>query len=295
MQLQGALLGVEHSPEMMTHLAGDVFDGNVGHQVEVNLGTDRGEPRCQDLGALVRGSLREIVRQRCVGEVGEVGEIAQRGVGEASPDHARLDVRVEPHCYGSLDATADDHQVIDEAISGPAPGIHLLTEALLLCGRHGLDDKDLEIGTAEGIVLRGAHDEVLAVVAMFTLGDVAEETRSVGLGDERAIDASHQPAQPFPSSGRRELLDEAEGGMARERPELLQRRQCRALHMHGVGDVAADRLPASQGGDDPPRRLLQPRPGVCPELPPAVVRVRAGLIAHDQLLELEPRAATQRH
>jgi hypothetical protein len=132
MQLQGALPRVEYPPEMMAHLASDVLDGNVGHQVEVDLGTDLGQPRRQDLGAFIGGVVGEIVRQRCVGKVGETAEIAKRGMGEAPPDHACLDIRVESHCHGCLDAAAHDDQVIDKPISGPAPGVHLLTEALLL-------------------------------------------------------------------------------------------------------------------------------------------------------------------
>jgi hypothetical protein len=257
-----------------------------GHQVEVDLGTDQGQPRRKDLGAFIEGVVGEIIRQRCVGEVGETGEIAYCGMGEASPDHACLDIRVESHCHGCLDAAAHDDQVINKPISGPAPAVHLLTEALFLSRRHGLDDEDLEIRLAERIVMRGADDQVLAVVAMLTLSDVVEGADAVGLRNERAIDPGHQPAQPFPGSSCRELLDDAKGRMARKRPELLQWRQRRALRMYGIGHAVVDRLRAAQRGDDPASRLLQPRPRICPELPPAVVRVRAGLIDHDQLLEL---------
>ena len=118
MQLECTLPGVEYPSEVMAHLARDFFDGYLGHQVEIDLGTDLGQARRQNLGALVRGVVGEIVRQRCVGEVCEAAEITQRRVGKASPDHAGLDVRVESHRYGRLDTAADDDELVDEGISG---------------------------------------------------------------------------------------------------------------------------------------------------------------------------------
>ena len=69
MQLRCTFSGVEYPPEVMAHLASDIFDGNVGHQVEVDLGTDLGQARRQDLCTLIGGVVREIVRQRCVGKL----------------------------------------------------------------------------------------------------------------------------------------------------------------------------------------------------------------------------------
>ena len=237
---------------------------------------------------VTRLSLRHFDRDALVMKEGDPGDslfIIVRGSVRVTTKGPRQ----KEDSHGCLDATADDDQVIDKGISGPAPSVHLLTQALLLCRRHGLNDEDLEVGPAEWIMLRAAENQILAVVAMLTLGDFIEGTEAVGLRDKRAIDPSHQPCQAFPSSGGRKLLDNAEGRMARERPKLLQRRQCRALRVHSIGHALIDRLYPSQRGDDTPSRLLQPRPRICPELPPAVVRVRAGLIDHDQLLELRPR------
>jgi hypothetical protein len=147
--------------------------------------------------------IRKIIRQGCVGEVSEVGEISQRGIGEASSDHTCLDVRVETHRDGCLDSAAHYHQVVSEQVSRPAPSMHLLAEPLLLCRRHGLNHEDLEIGPAERIVLRGAEDQLVAVVTMFALGDVVQRAHPVGLGDERAVDPSHEPSEPFPGSNGR--------------------------------------------------------------------------------------------
>jgi hypothetical protein len=120
----------------------------------------------------------KIVRQRCVGEVGESGEITYGRVGEAAPDHARLDVRVEPHGDGGLNAAPHDDEVVSEGISGAAPAADLFAELLLLCGRHGLDNEDLEIWPAESI-MRYAEDHLLAVGSMFGMSDVVERTCTV--------------------------------------------------------------------------------------------------------------------
>jgi hypothetical protein len=49
---------------------------------------------------------------------------------------------------------------------------------------------------------------------MLALGDVIERTAAIGLRDERPVDAGDQPCQPFPASGQRQLLADAEGHMA---------------------------------------------------------------------------------
>ena len=81
-KLQCAFPGVEYPSEVMAHHARDLFNGDLGHQVEVDLGTDLGQPRRQNLGALVRGVIRKIVRQRRVGEVCQAADITQRLVSK---------------------------------------------------------------------------------------------------------------------------------------------------------------------------------------------------------------------
>ena len=257
MKLQCAFPGVEYPSEVMAHHARNLFNGDLGHQVEVDLWTDLGQARRQNLGALIGRVVREIVRQSRIGEVCEAAEITQRLVSKASPDHAGLDVRVESHRYGRLDTAADYDELIDEGVCRSAPGMYLLTELLFLCRRHGLDDEHLEVRLAR-MIMDASHDQVIGVVAVLAVGDVVERPGPVGLSDKRTIDPSHHPCQPLPGSASRQLLDHTEGSMAWKGPKLLQRRQRGALRMHCIGHVLVDRFATSHRGDDPPGCFLQP-------------------------------------
>jgi hypothetical protein len=95
------------------------------------------------------------------------------------------------------------------------------------------------------MIMDASNDQVLSVVAMLAAGNVVERPGPVAPRDERTIDPSHHPCQPPPRSGCRKLLDHAEGGVARKSPELLQRRERRALLMHRIGHVLVDRFPAA--------------------------------------------------
>ena len=53
---------VEHPIEMMAHRSSDFFHGDFGHQIQVDLGTDRGQAWRQDLRPFIGGVVREIVR-----------------------------------------------------------------------------------------------------------------------------------------------------------------------------------------------------------------------------------------
>src|SRR6185437_15865133 len=219
-KLQRAFPRVEYPSEVMAHHARDLFNGDLGHQIEVDLWTDLGQPRRQNLGAFVRGVIGKIICQRRVGEVCEAAEITQRLVSKASPDHAGLDVRIESHRYGRLDTAADYDELVDEGVCRSAPGMYLLTELLFLCRRHGLDDEHLEVRLAR-MIMDASHDQVIGVVVVLAVGDVVKRAGPVGLRDERTIDPSHHPGQPLPGSARRQLLDHTEGSMAWKGPKLL--------------------------------------------------------------------------
>ena len=176
-QLECALACMEDPAEVMADLSCDILDRYFAHQVQIDLGPDLGQAGCQDLRPLVRGMVGKIIRQRCVGEVGESAELTHGRVRKASPDHARLDVRVEPHGDGGLNATSHDDEVINEGISGATPAADLFAELLLLCGRHGLNNEDLEIWPAE-CIMRYAEDHLLAVGSMFGIRDIVERTRT---------------------------------------------------------------------------------------------------------------------
>jgi hypothetical protein len=89
-----------------------------------------------------------------------------------------LDVRVETHRDGCLNAATNDDEVVDERISRTAPAVDLLAELLLLRGRHGLNNQNLEVWTA-GVIVRYPKDHVVVIGSMLRVGDVVEGTRTV--------------------------------------------------------------------------------------------------------------------
>ena len=60
-QLECALACVEHPIEVMAHRSSDLLDGDFGHEIQVDLGTDLGQAWRQDLRTLIGGVVREIV------------------------------------------------------------------------------------------------------------------------------------------------------------------------------------------------------------------------------------------
>ena len=198
MQLERTLAGVEDPPEVMAYRARDLFDADFGHQVQVDLGTDLGQVAVPGSALAHRGSdPRDHPTAVASAKLASLVRSRTRGMGEASPDHARLDVRVEPHRHGCLDAAAHDDEVVSERVSRPAPAVHLLAESLLLCRRHGLNNEDLEIWPAERIVLRGAEDHVVAVVSMLAPGRCRQANPSgrTRVTSARLIRATSRPSR----------------------------------------------------------------------------------------------------
>ena len=146
-QLEDALAGVEHPAEVMAEPAGDVLDRR-------SRSSGTGRARAAAATATWPGS-RPARRATCGPSSSseillstnsrERGQVAGRLVGEPAPDHARLQVDVEPRGDQRLVAAGHDDQLVDELVVGAAPAADLVAQRALLRFGHRLDDQHLEV------------------------------------------------------------------------------------------------------------------------------------------------------
>ena len=61
MQLERPFPGMEDAPEMVAEAAGQVLDGDLRHQVQVEFGPDLGQRSGEYLGAVIRRMLHQVV------------------------------------------------------------------------------------------------------------------------------------------------------------------------------------------------------------------------------------------
>ena len=190
MQLQDAFAGVEHSAEMLAEPACDVLDLDLGHQVQVELGTQPRQRLGQDLGALVwRLVVVELVGDLGVDEFRQRRQVAGRLVGEPAADDDGLQIDVEPGRDERLVAGCDNNELVDELVVGATPAADLLAQCALLSLGHRLDDQHFEvrlIALRDGLVLELTWVGPEHVV--FVQPGVLDITGAVRLGRERAID-----------------------------------------------------------------------------------------------------------
>src|SRR6266496_5209039 len=81
---------MEDAPEMVAEPAGQILDGDLRHQVQVEFGPDPGQRSGKYLSAVIRRMVHQVVssvdtRERC-----EQGRVVAGPVGEPAADHARL-------------------------------------------------------------------------------------------------------------------------------------------------------------------------------------------------------------
>ena len=286
-QLEQSLPGVEHPAEVRAQAAGHLFDRDLGHQVDVELGPDRGELVGQDLGAFLWRALVEPLADRRVDELVEPAQVVGRRVPEPAPDDTGLEGRVHPHRDDGLLAAADHDDVVDELIVRPAPAADVLTQRPLLVGRHPLDHQHLEIalvGVTELGLLGGLDGIADQVGGRPRLG------RPVGVvGAEHALDLGGGAGELDGTARAEELLDPAEPVLAGIGPVPLDV----AEDLQIVGDRVGHRVGSSRidRSHPPVGLLLDLGPEVEPGLPPCVVGLRRELGHDDLLVRLPPALA----
>ena len=109
MQLQRALPGVEHPAEVMAEMPGDVLDGDLRHQVEVEFRAQPGQPPGQDLRPLVRVQAVQFPGQAGVSERGQIRILVpgRRGARQLAAGPSRRDQVSLRVCHQLLYACAE--------------------------------------------------------------------------------------------------------------------------------------------------------------------------------------------
>jgi len=126
-QFEDAFARVEHTTEVLTEPARDVFDLDFRHQVQIELGPQLRQRRGQDLCPLVgRPVVCEFVGDLAVDKLRERGQVAGRLVGEPAAHHHCLQVDIEPCGDQRLVAAGHHHQLVDELVIGAAPAADLV-------------------------------------------------------------------------------------------------------------------------------------------------------------------------
>ena len=121
MQLERTFPGMEDAPEMMAEPAGQILDGDLRHQVQVEFGPDPGQRSGKYLSAVIRRMVHQVVssvdaRERC-----EQGRVVAGPVGEPAADHARLQPEVQPRGHDRLVETGHHDDLVDELVIRATP------------------------------------------------------------------------------------------------------------------------------------------------------------------------------
>ena len=135
---------MEDPPEPAGQRAGELLDGDLRDQVEVDLGTPLGDLLAELQHPLIGGQRLHCEQIDVLDEPGHIGQTVRRGDGEARPDNARLDLGVEQHGDQGVLEAGDDDQLVGEGILGSAQPAHLLAQGVRLRRGDVIDHQDLE-------------------------------------------------------------------------------------------------------------------------------------------------------
>src|SRR5258708_18927373 len=126
---------MEDAPEMVAEPTGQILDGDLRHQVQVEFGPYPGQRPGEDLSAVIRRMVHQVVssvdaRERC-----EQGRIVAGPGGEPAADHARPQPEVQPRGPDRPVQTWHHHQLLYELVFPAAPPPQLFPPPALLLPR----------------------------------------------------------------------------------------------------------------------------------------------------------------
>ena len=270
--------------------AGQVLDGDLRHQVQVEFGPDLGQRPGEFLGAVIRRVLHQVVSSVEADELCEQRRVVAGMVGEPAADHARLQPEVQPRGHHRLVETGHDDDLVDELVIRATPPPQLFPQRVLLLLGQVLDDENLEIGPVAAELLGRAG---IAIVGVIIFGpQIPGVTAAVGLGDEGPVGPAHYGGEPDVLAGGEEPLQLPEDLRAGKRPESLDRPEDIQQPGHRLGQLLDGPLPGL-GQGQLSGRFLQAGPGVVPELPQTVIRQRLEADRHgNHLRDLDRRTAS---
>ena len=250
--------------------AGQVLDGDLRHQVQVEFRPDPGQRPGEYLGAVVRRMLHQVVRSVDAHELCEQGRVVAGPVGEPAADHARLQPEVQPRGHDRVVETGHHDDLVDERVVRAAPPPQLLAQRALLLLGQVLDDENLEVRPVTAELLRRAGVAFVCVIFGTQIPGLAA---AVGLGDQGPVGPAHHGGEPVVLTGGEQPLHLLEGLRAGKRPESLDRPEDIQQPGHRLGQLLDGTL-LGVGQGQLSGRFLQAGPGIVPELPQAVVRQR---------------------
>ena len=275
-QLERPFPGMEDAPEMVAEPAGQVLDGDLRHQVQVEFGPDLGQRSGEFLSAVIRRMLHQVVRSVDARELCEQGRVVAGPVGEPAADHARLQPEVQPRGHNRLVEAGHHDDLVDELVIRAAPPPQLFPQRVLLLLGQVLDDENLEIRPVTAELLRRAG---IAIVGVIFGAQIPGLTAAVGLGDQGPVGPAHHRGEPVVLTGGEEPLHLPEDLRAGKRPESLDRPEDIQQPGHRLGQLLDGTL-LGAGQGQLSGRFLQAGPGIVPELPQAVVRQRLDTDRH---------------
>ena len=219
-QLKRPFPGMEDAPEMMAEPAGQILDGDLRHQVQVEFRPDPGQRPGEDLSAVIRRALHQVGRSAAVRELGDRGRVVAGPVGEPAADHARLQPEVQPRSHERVVEAGHHDDLVDELVIRATPPPQLFPQRALLLVGQVLDDEDLEIRPVTPGLLGRAGIAFVGVILGVQINGV---TAAVGLGDQGPVGPAHHRGKPLVITGGEEPLQLLKGLRAGKRPESLHR------------------------------------------------------------------------
>ena len=199
-------------------------------------------------------------------------------VREAAADHARLQLEVQPRGHHRVVETRHHDDLVEELVVRAAPPAQLLAQCALLVLGHVLDDQDFEVWPVLTALVGRAY---LVLIGLIVGVGVPAGAAPVGVGGQRPVDPGHHGRTPVVFTGREQPAHPVEGLHTGKGPEPLDRRE----HVKRSGDRVGqllDRTLLGAGQGQLSGCLLKGGPGIGPDLPQAVVGVRAS--GHGDLL-----------
>ena len=215
--------------------AGDVLEGDLGHQVQVEFRPDPGQRSGQHLGPVIRRMLHQVVGSSVdPDELCEQGRVVAGVVGEPALDHARLQVEVDPRGDDRVLEAGHHDDLVDELVVRPAPPPQFFAQRALLLLGHVLDDEHLEVRPVTAELLRRV---AVAFVGVVFGTHIPGLTVAVRLGDQGPVGPAHHGGEPVVLTGGEEPPHLSVGLRAGERPEPLDRPEDVQQPGHRLGQL----------------------------------------------------------
>ena len=170
MQLQ-EVVPVEDPLEPTGHRAGDLLDGDLGDEVQLDLGASLGNLLAEQHHPLRRRERLHRVRVEVLNEAAQVVETVLGDHTETRADDARLDLGVQQHCDQRVLEARHNEQLVGERVLVPSQPPHLLVKLGDVRFGQVVDDEDLEGRRPLASVSAGLPEMTRVTVSAICIAD----------------------------------------------------------------------------------------------------------------------------